>query len=632
MLQLMSLSIKLKNITSCCRWRLQCIFLLSALMAASAVAQAEQSTPQQMELRSGMFLLSPSAQPPNQGAWQNVALPDIWPMSRYDAGDNGWYRFTVHLNEIPQQSWGIYLPRINMNVAVYLNSVKLGDGGHFTEPMTRNWNRPLYFSITPDRWHVGKNIIFIRLKSYPGYGRLDPFRIGPEELLQPVYDTHVFIQNDINRAMFFATLLVGLFMLGIWFQRRKSSMYLWFALTALTWSLFTSNTVLQTIPTSAKTWDWITYSCTAWWTVLLAIFTHRIANIKRPRREYFFLLWATLSTLAYALADLRIISQTTVIWQVGSIAIGFIVVWQLLFEPQRERHIRFLGFCIALVLLTGIHDWLLQSNLIARWWSYGNHLLPYSAPLLLLYIAWYLTKQFINALNETEVLNRELEQRVEAAQQALSLSYAQRREGEMRQAAAGERERIYRDLHDDVGAKLLGMAISAQRANRPREADLARSAMQDLRDVVSRSAKLTTPLGDLLADWRAETEQRVHAAGIALDWRIPATEQPLPISAAAALNMSRILRETISNMLRHARASHVMVDLSWQEEKLILTVQDNGVGLPESGAKSNRGMSSMRARATALGGHIDWRPVSPNGCKVVVEISLPYLGLEYNAA
>jgi signal transduction histidine kinase len=193
-----------------------------------------------------------------------------------------------------------------------------------------------------------------------------------------------------------------------------------------------------------------------------------------------------------------------------------------------------------------------------------------------------------------------------------------------------ERERIYRDLHDDVGAKLLGLAISAQRANHVQDAELARSALQDLRDVVSRSANSSSRLDNLLADLRAETSQRVQAAGVVLDWRIPATEQALPVSATAALNLSRILREAVTNVLRHARASRISIDLAWHAENLTLTIQDDGIGLPASGAQANRGMSSMRTRASVHGGNIAWETPSSGGCSVIIEISLAHIAPEAN--
>ncbi|MDH2916725.1 MAG: ATP-binding protein [Gallionella sp.] len=188
-----------------------------------------------------------------------------------------------------------------------------------------------------------------------------------------------------------------------------------------------------------------------------------------------------------------------------------------------------------------------------------------------------------------------------------------------------ERERIYRDLHDDVGAKLLGLAISAQRSNQPRQADLARSALQDLRDVVSRSSHSVTRLDYLFADWRAETEQRVKAAGLDLAWHIPTTENTLPVNPAAALHLSRILREAISNVLRHAGASHIHVSLDRHEDRLILRIQDDGVGLPGTTLKANRGMNSMQARASMLGGGVTWESLSPRGCNVLIEIAIAHL-------
>ena len=235
-------------------------------------------------------------------------------------------------------------------------------------------------------------------------------------------------------------------------------------------------------------------------------------------------------------------------------------------------------------------------------------------------------------LNKSKQMRQKLEERVAAAQQSMEASFDQRRALEIGHAAACERERIYRDLHDDVGAKLLGLAISAQRADLPHEADLARSALQDLRDVVSRSTQPATPLGDLVADWRAETEQRLHHAGIMLDWRIPAEDMPMPVSAEAALNLSRILREAITNVLRHAQASQIAVKTSLAQDRFILSVKDNGVGLPAHGAIPHRGMNSMRARAAALGASLAWRATEPNGCQMLMETPLSNLPNQSAAA
>lgn len=134
--------------------------------------------------------------------------------------------------------------------------------------------------------------------------------------------------------------------------------------------------------------------------------------------------------------------------------------------------------------------------------------------------------------------------------------------------------------------------------------------------MVSRSAQLVTPLGDLVADWRAETEQRLQPLGVTLEWRIPMADMPMPISTEDALNLSRILRESVTNALRHAQASKIMVNIVLAQDCLTLSVEDNGVGLPQNSAKSHRGMSSMNARAATLGASLVWQAVEPHGCRV----------------
>jgi signal transduction histidine kinase len=606
------------------KWLRVSMLVALALLFAQSATGADQPTTF-IKLQSASFQLSDAVQPPTSDSWQNVALPDIWPSARYTVGDNGWYRFDIELSSKPKENWGIYIPRLNMNAAVYVNDYYLGDGGQFKEPLARNWNRPLFFIVSPGHWKSSGNVIYIRLKSYPGYGRLDPITIGPEFSVRPQYEIQVLVQNDINRALVLSTLFASIFIFGIWLRRRADSMYLWYALMALIWTLYTTNNVIRDIPVSAKMWDWITYSSTAWWTVTLAIFSHRVAGIIRPRLEHGFLIWAMLSTLAYALTDIRFISQTTVIWQVGSLVIGFIVVWELLAEARRERHILWLGISIAVVLMTGIHDWLLQSNFIPRWSHLINHILPYSAPLLILYIGWYLTGRFIEALRESEQLNITLEQRVNAAQKALAASFEELRVLEISRAAAGERERIYRDLHDDVGAKLLGLAISAQRANNVQEADLARSALQDLRDVVSRSAQNETLLSDLIADLRVETGQRVNAAGLILAWSFPSMKTDFTISAETALNLSRILRESVTNVLRHAEAKRVSIVTQIEQDQFVIEVVDDGKGCPVENLKQHRGMTGMRTRAATLNGTLEWTNIEPHGCKVRLSVPLQCL-------
>lgn len=237
-------------------------------------------------------------------------------------------------------------------------------------------------------------------------------------------------------------------------------------------------------------------------------------------------------------------------------------------------------------------------------------------------LAATLLLSIIGAVIFVIMMNRNLAKKVATAQHELAQNFEMSHKLKLEHAATVERERIYRDLHDDVGAKLLSLVIFAQRGNLTREADMARSALQDLRDVVSRSAQVSTPLCDLLADLRANKEQRVQAAGLSMEWRLPTEGYDVEVSADAALNLSRILREAVTNILRHAHASHIEITTRLTEDRMILEVTDNGAGCQISVARPHRGMISMQARARALGGMLSWEPVEPNGCKVVLDVPI----------
>jgi signal transduction histidine kinase len=191
-----------------------------------------------------------------------------------------------------------------------------------------------------------------------------------------------------------------------------------------------------------------------------------------------------------------------------------------------------------------------------------------------------------------------------------------------------ERERIYQDLHDDVGAKLLGLAISAQRTNQVLEADLARSALQDLRDVVSRSAHSTILLSDLIVDLRAEAEQRIHASGLLMEWQSPFMDAEIHISSEVALHLSRILREAVTNVLRHAGAKRITLLAQIENENFVLVVEDDGKGCPATNVKQHRGMKGMRARASVLNASLQWENTISSGCRVNLVVPLGNLSGE----
>ena len=171
-----------------------------------------------------------------------------------------------------------------------------------------------------------------------------------------------------------------------------------------------------------------------------------------------------------------------------------------------------------------------------------------------------------------------------------------------------------------MGAKLLTLVYRAQDSN---NAELARSALQDLRDVVSRAGTEHIPLTDAMADYRIECEKRLSDVHIQLVWQIEMKADHLLLTQPQVLNLGRIIREAVSNVIRHAQASQVTVNLSSHESHLSLTVSDNGIGLPtQSASNKGRGLHNIQKRATLLGGEVHFAALTTGGLKLCLQLPL----------
>jgi len=191
------------------------------------------------------------------------------------------------------------------------------------------------------------------------------------------------------------------------------------------------------------------------------------------------------------------------------------------------------------------------------------------------------------------------------------------------QIAEKERKRIAADLHDDLGAKLLTIVHTS---DNDRISTLAREALEEMRLSVRGLTGKPMVLSDALADWRAEVVSRLGQAGIECEWRNPNDTIEEPLSSRTYVQTTRILREAVSNVIKHSSASHVVisVDVLLDHHEFVLVIQDNGKGIPlELDGRLDRGhgMTSMKHRAKQLSGQC--LVESGPGFGTVIRLTLP---------
>jgi two-component system sensor histidine kinase DesK len=198
-----------------------------------------------------------------------------------------------------------------------------------------------------------------------------------------------------------------------------------------------------------------------------------------------------------------------------------------------------------------------------------------------------------------------------------------------RLAALAERERIGRDLHDLLGHTLSLVALKSELAGRLLGHDpdaarqqigevetVARQALAQVREAVA-GIRATGLLAELAAARLA-----LLSADVSLDHRLA----PVELTPAAESTLALGLREAVTNVLRHAGASRVDVELALVDGAPVLTIADDGRGgLDGTGVRGGNGLAGMRERLAGLGGRLDVDSPADGGTRL--RLSLPRLAL-----
>jgi PAS domain S-box-containing protein len=193
-----------------------------------------------------------------------------------------------------------------------------------------------------------------------------------------------------------------------------------------------------------------------------------------------------------------------------------------------------------------------------------------------------------------------------------------------------EKEKILMDLHDGIGGITTNISILAELAQKT-------SSLPEIKKTVSVISRLSKEgiseirgfmhsLDSADLNWRTLAVElrnqgtnmvEPHAITFALETTIDETyEQP---GSLLWVNLFKIYKEALTNVIKHSRARNVKAKLQINQEKLLLLIEDDGVGLGEG--RHGRGLSNMRTRAEELGGIITI--LSSSGTQVRVELPMP---------
>lgn len=575
--------------------------LLLALQAIPAVGQVGNTVAiRRVELLENNDALLP----PATAEWRPYVLPYQKPLDRIDAG-YAWFRFMLPAPATDTLQ-SLYINNHMYGIKVWLNREEIGGSDAPPGRQATGWNLPLLLRLPASAWHQGNdNEVVIRLELHRFTNVLASVFVGSHDDLWPLWQQRHFSQGQLSQFSFYLCLVMGLFMLGLWACRRHDTEYLWFGVSSLCWSVPMLYMAVSYAPIRHDWFLLLTLISINFYGVTSLRFLHRLLQMNLPQVEGWHLSLITAVSVIEVFASAKLIMPMSLLAD----AISLVVLLNVLRltvrlalqrgHPEARLIIAMAG--VALVMFSrDVYEFLsaARSNTMIGSGTY----MQYAFPLILVVFFLLLIRRFVSALQEAEQLNSELEQRVAAIDTQLQASYTANRAWELKEATEQQKQKIYRDLHDDVGARLVSI-MHARESNE--QSKLAQSALASLRETVSSGNFQDEKLADLLTDACHNIEARCHNSDLSF-LSPPLDHVPdVTFSGNRCYHLKRILQEVVSNIIKHAHATEVAMQVVVTDAMLELSLADDGLGLP-AGVEAGNGMTNIRFRAREIGGEAAW--------------------------
>jgi two-component system, NarL family, sensor histidine kinase UhpB len=222
------------------------------------------------------------------------------------------------------------------------------------------------------------------------------------------------------------------------------------------------------------------------------------------------------------------------------------------------------------------------------------------------------------------VIDDVTERRRAAAEMERAGQALRRLQASVVEAREEERRRIARELHDELGQRLTALKMDVTALAGISGLDPNHEHVQNMQTMldetvasVRRIASDLRPLmlDDLGLNAAIEWLARDMARRTGIDIRVRLDDAHSAPSNRIATVLYRAAQEALTNVVRHAQARHVEIELRAHDQQWVLTVQDDGAGLPDASLlrEDAFGLMGIRERAAMLGGRLHIETVGPQG-------------------
>lgn len=538
-------------------------------------------------------------------------------------------RLGFDLPEVPEEGLGLASFHQVDNFTIRLNGVLISARGRMEMGrQTFHGQRPLAMHIPAALLRPGSNDLHvIAVREGLPYADLYPPILGPANEVAAWSGPKLWLAHDYRLIAGWTTFLIGLFGALMAFRSDQRRMAAWLAVLCGSWTAYALYNIWPGVPLSGLGRLSAFFLVNGLIPAALLGFIDAWTGRPLPRLQA----GVVIASALYAVISIGLLyelpapdgydrlSALWTGWSAGlSVAFAARLAWHFATarEPRRLEAalLSIIGVCVVLDA---------SSTLFSL--STGGFVLE-SAPVLLLALALAYIRRNVRLFQSSVSLSQLLSGQLAEREAELREVHARERERVRLQAHDEERRRIMRDMHDGPGSELVGLLLASRRgAATPAEvAEGLQSVIDEIRLMVDSMDSVGESLGSALAVFRSRMQPRIEAAGFSFHWRDPAMAELPDYPPRTVLQIFRVLQEAVTNALKHSGGGRIEIELEPGDPAAgtgpVLTVRDDGRGLPDTPGAAGRGLANMRRRAESIGAALE---LVTEGSGVAVRLSLP---------
>jgi signal transduction histidine kinase len=509
------------------------------------------------------------------------------------------------LATLPDEALGIYVPKMSLAGSVSVNGQFFGvcERGQLKE--VRCLHRPYLFKVPVSFLKTGANELQFEIYANARQSNgLSSVVIGQVETLDShFYLWRYWIQVDLMAGLSWLSALLGVMALAVGIVLRRDSVYLWFGLTSLVNAVATASVFISRPMMDADAFSWFIFASRFASGHLLILMVVSFFEKLKPRLYWAVLAYVVISVVLIGLSDNNR-TMVTVLYLPLLLSVllmpALMVYWT--WQTRQISQI-FATLMMGLITVASSFDWLRFTGESA---FTGLYFIPYAYSGTLFMFGGMLLFLLATALIRSQNQSVELEMRVEERTAELNEVHDRLLHSEIERTKTQERQHMLQDMHDGFGSQLVIAKMMVEQ-NQMSQAGLGRlleESIADLYLLVDTLGNSDNYLPNALVDFRFRTQQRLMGSTVKFQWNLQVDHAP-EVAPNVVLLILRLVQEALNNALKHAKATHIYLDFTYDEvgSELTVSVADDGVGMGEN-MLFGRGQTNMMARARATGGKL----------------------------